>query len=284
MVWRSYGHMGRIEQLRNKGRELLGKTIYWTQKRDGANVPLYMQPDGHTIEIGSRKMEIADGNICNGARSSTNWVNVCKVMREFPDCTIYWELMSPGRGPTRIEMPRKYHSMILIDIYDPKTDSYIHYNGLHQIAHKFKVPLVKLHSCKVYTELKELYKNLEVMIKWSRQHHCEGFVGKVYDVDNQIFFKEKIDLPKLSKRNTNKSVMPKYPQMPESTIQSAITQAELEVTRNGGDFTQPKDAMPVVAKYIQTEAREHNYNAPNGLFIIWKEFIRYKIAQLGVIY
>lgn len=107
---------------------------------------------------------------------------------------------------------------------------------------------------------------------------------KAEDVNNFIAFKEKIDLPKIPKMPNNGDVRPVYPPMPEETIMRALQHAIDEV---GADKWEDKRvAMPAVAKHLNMEGREHNYEPPRDLYKIYintpKESILPKTTECDV--
>jgi len=271
-MYKKYDHMGRIEQLRYSGREFIGKKILFTVKRDGQNVPIYVEDN--EVKIGSRNLDTADGGITAGVKATKEFGKYIEILKESPHWIMYAELMSGGRGPTSIEMPKKGHSLILFDIYDTKQERYLSYNFVSQQAHKYKIPIVELYTEFDCESLDELYDERDKALEWCKIHHREGVVIKDYYSEEQIKVKEKIDLPKPKK--TNRKVDPKsqLPPMPLEKIRSAVEQAMADVKRNGGDIKNPKDAMPTIVIYINTEAREHCYNPPAGIFQYYQDYLK----------
>ena len=113
----------------------------------------------------------------------------------------------------------------------------------------------------------------DAYLHWCRHHKKEGIVGKTYIGDEQVFFKEKIDLPKRQKQPRDND-KPQYPTLPLDMTLRAIEQALHVVEENGGDKTSPKDAMPTVARYVSTQAREHHYSSPGNLFVYYQGYLR----------
>ena len=55
--WQGYPHLDRIHGMKNEGRELLGKTIFLQEKRDGENVSISFE----TVPPTSFESEPSDG-------------------------------------------------------------------------------------------------------------------------------------------------------------------------------------------------------------------------------
>jgi len=61
MGWRKYKDLEPHQRLKNEGRELLGKEILITEKRDGENVSVWL--NGDEVKVSSHNLEKADDNI-----------------------------------------------------------------------------------------------------------------------------------------------------------------------------------------------------------------------------
>jgi hypothetical protein len=80
----------------------------------------------------------------------------------------------------------------------------------------------------------------------------------------QIYTKEKIDLPKKSKLERPAREDINYPEMPETKIIRALQHAYDELGEE--NWSNKAKAMPVVARHIETEAREHYYKKPKDFY------------------
>jgi hypothetical protein len=261
MVWHKYQHLGRIAQLRNEGRELLGQEVFWTEKRDGSNISFWLDEEG-SFRVSSRNMEdMTEDSFLNKIVELPDYEKLFELVGSEETKVFYAEYIGPGKGPTQIEPSHKVSRLVLFDVYDTVSERYLTYNYLHQMAYHFKIPIVKLLCVKIPTCIEELYQTRDELLAWSKKHRREGVVGK--DFYTQTFFKEKIDLPKLRAPARVKSDEVTLPPMPEDKIQSALGQAKAEVERNSGNFRNPKDAMPVVVAHLNAQAREHCYSVSN---------------------
>ena len=154
----------------------------------------------------------------------------------------------------------------MFDIWDNKNKRYLPYNRVYQLGCHFKIPVVEIVDEHQPMSMTELTDKIDEMKKWCKRHRREGVVGKVHNSKEgiQIFFKEKIDLPKRKKLDRENQNQSHYPPMPEEKILRALLHAFNEVGEE--DWRKVKIAMPVVARHISTEAREHNYNTPKDMF------------------
>jgi len=266
MEWHKYTDLERHDQLRNEGREILGEHVIYTVKRDGENVSLWLNDEKEVI-ISSRRQETADGSIQSRMKATPEYEKVCDLLNDEyqGNIVVYGELLK-GVSPTRIEPRRKHIHWILFDVWDCDNERYMPYNRVHQLAHHYKIPVVPIVDEQQPMSMTELKEKIAELKKWASRHHREGVVGKIHNSKGgeQIFFKEKIDLPKrkkLDRKNQNQS---HYPPMPEEKIIRALRHAYDEL--GADDWKVIKIAMPVVARHISTEAREHNYNVPKNMF------------------
>lgn len=149
----------------------------------------------------------------------------------------------------------------MFDIFDVKTNRYWDYNLVYQRAFQFKIPIVKVLEVVKPQSLEELEQIKERLLVRCKKCRREGFVGKNYS--DQIFFKEKIDLPKIKREH--KDQKPQLPVMPDEKILRALQHAWDEIH----DEEKWKDrsiTMPIIARHISAEAREHDYSPPINFY------------------
>ena len=265
-MWNKYTNLERHNQLRNEGRELLGEHIIYTVKRDGENVSLWLNDEKETV-ISSHRQETADSNIQSRMKATPEYDKVVELLNDVYNCdvVVYGELLKTV-SPTRIEPRRKHTHWILFDVWDCVNERYLPYNLVYQLAYHYKIPVVEIVDEHQPMSMTELTDKIDEVKKWCKRHRREGVVGKVHNSKDgiQIFFKEKIDLPKRKKLDRENQNQSHYPPMPEEKILRALLHAFNEVGEE--DWRKVKIAMPVVARHISTEAREHNYNTPKDMF------------------
>jgi hypothetical protein len=269
-AWSHYPDLEPIRRLRNEGRELLGKPIYLTEKRDGECVSLWI--DGEDIlRISSHHMEDADGDIQNRMKLTPEWRVVESVIRDakqyHEDFILYGELLKT-KSPTHLEPRRKHIHWILFDIYDRGTQQFVDYVKVYQTAYDWGIPVVKAIDKFVPSTEDEVREHVKASLKWCGRHRREGIVGKVYGKE-PIFFKEKRDIPILPRTPHPNQVRPQYPLMPKETILRAAQHAYDECLKNGWKWSDKSKAIPTLVKHINVEATEHNYDPPRNIYQIY---------------
>ena len=260
-MWKKYTDLEPIRRLRNEGRELLGQRILLTEKRDGSNISLWLD-ENKEVRISSRNQEVADDSLQSSMKAVPEYKKIVTLLNDEyqGNIVVFGELLYTI-GPTRIEPRRKHLHWILFDVYDCDEERYMPYNWVYQLGYHYKIPTVRIIDDFIPMSEGELFGRVELAMDWCKRHRREGVVGK--DYHNQIFFKEKIDLPKRPKVKQPKGD-PAYPPMPEEKIIRALQHAYDEI---GADsWKNVKIAMPIVARHISTEAKEHNYEVPKNIY------------------
>lgn len=173
--WIEYPSLDRAEQLKSGGRELLGNILYWTEKRDGSNISVWLtagEPDlgGQFLEtinisgmdfkvvVSSRNQRVASPTFITRLQSTKEYKRVVEYLRENPAHVIFGELIQPGHTPTRVEPIHKKNSYHVFDIYDRDFDAtkggrFLGYNAMYQNMYHFKVPTVNLLAVTRHTTL-----------------------------------------------------------------------------------------------------------------------------------
>ncbi len=267
--WSKYPDLEPIRRLRYEGRELLGKEVFLTEKRDGENVSLWLDDEGN-IQISSRNLVKASTDITSRMKSTPEYERVIELLNDFKDkeLILYGELLK-RISPTRIEPRRKNIHWVLFDILYTKNKRFLHYTYIHQLAYQYKIPIVRLIEVFTPVDMDDLFGMVEYSLKWCGRHHREGLVGKVYGED--IFFKEKRDLPRKLLRIRHEKIEPKLPVLPPERIRRALEHAYDIV---GAENWKDKSiAMPEVAKQLVAEAREHRYRPPKNMYKLYLEFV-----------
>jgi hypothetical protein len=284
--WKKYRDFGRIAQLKNEGRELVGETIYWTEKRDGSNISFRIDDEGF-VKFSSHNLEvILDEDLNRRIVTAESYATIMTELmqeKEFQNCILYFELISAGHGATRTEPKHKIPRLILFDIFNVTTQQFLSYNYIFQVAHKFKIPIVKLVHTSIPPDLDQLYNTRDFCLDWCKRHRREGVVGKCWKSTDKgyesFYFKEKIDLPKRPKLLRPASDEIKLPRMPDEKIFNAIGQAEEECERAGNSFRNPKFGMPLVATHLNVQAKEHDYAVPSGFFQLYQAYLERKTKE-----
>jgi ATP-dependent RNA circularization protein (DNA/RNA ligase family) len=265
--WQKYYDLEPIKRLKNEGRELLGKRITITEKRDGENVSIWLNKT-NSVHISSHNLEVASEDIIGRLKETFEYKKIIELLIDEKtfnhNYIVYGELIKRV-CPTRIEPPKKHVCWILFDIYDCKEQRYLEYTLLYQKAYHYKIPIVKLLDEFIPTSLEEIETKITEYKKWCKRHRREGIVGKNYS--DQIFFKEKIDLPKIPKLKHIEPNQIQYPPMPQDRILRALQHAFDEVGEE--KWKNVKISMPIVAKHFQIEAKEHNFASPRNMYQLY---------------
>lgn len=266
--WHKYYDLEPIRRLHFEGRELIGEYISITEKRDGENVSLSLITEEKPFagKISSHNQEIAAKDIITRFIATPEYGKAFQLLMDETNYQnhyiLYGELMKKV-CPTRIEPNKKHCHWVLFDIYDLVQKKYLCYNEVYQKSYHYKIPIVKQLDVFIPASVEEISLKVEEWLVWCRRHHREGIVGKAYR--NQVFFKEKIDLPE--KIKIVKPSRVQYPPMPPEKELRCLQHAFDVVTE--ANWKDAKIAMPIVAQQFAVEAREHYYSVPRNIYSLW---------------
>ena len=144
-MWKKYYGLEAIRRLRNSGRELVGKYVILTEKRDGENVSLWIDCDSK-LRISSHNQENAGQDIVNRMKETKELSKAESLLRDELKYNgryiLYGELIKKGRSPTGIEPLHKLSRWVLFDIYDAVLERYLGYNAVYQKAYHYKIPVL----------------------------------------------------------------------------------------------------------------------------------------------
>lgn len=287
--WQRYIELERVKRLKEEGRELLGEYVYIFEKRDGENISMWLEenssviPEGHMIHVSSHNMVNADPNIISRLVNTPEYSKAMELLRTelmtfSRHYILFGELVNKGKGPTRVEPTHKYAHWYLFDIYDIDTGHYLPYPLVHQLAYHYRLPCIDAFETWTLWKMEDLDPKIAEWKTWAKRHKREGVVGKVYKDGVLIGFKEKIDLPDLPPEPRAIREKATFPPMPEDRILRALQHA-WDNLRDQNNNLSPESleaiwkdkaiVMPVIAKYLGVEAREHNFNPPRNIFEIY---------------
>lgn len=275
--WR-YMELNKITHLRNEGRELLGKYICFTEKRDGSCLAIWLKkkskyrrlinrilgrrpvavlhPDYYFM-VSSRNMEIAEKSMQNDFKISDDYIKTKQYLRDNPTHIIFGELLRKGLSPTRMENHDKVE-FIIFDIYDG--NRFLVYQQVHQFCFHYGMKCVRLFGEGRFTSMKSLLKYRDQMFEICRQEKREGIVLKTFHEDNKpLYAKEKLDTATPRGHPKIERGKPQYSPLPFSEAIGAVDKAYVDL---GKDFSDKKKAMPMIARYIQEEMKKHLCDSP----------------------
>ena len=79
--WRRYTQLERVRQLKNEGREFIGREVIGTVKRDGENVSIFYDSETDSFPIGSHNLEKASEDIIARFKSTPEYPRICDYLR-----------------------------------------------------------------------------------------------------------------------------------------------------------------------------------------------------------
>jgi hypothetical protein len=274
-----YPHLDHVDRLYPGPQVLLGNEIFWTLKEDGSNVGIALI-DG-VPEIRSRNCDRAQKDMYTALMMSSQWSGIMDLLTSAAqwgsEYVLFGELCQKGKSPTRCKTHEETH-FVAFDLWSEKEQCYVGYTRLHQECHHAGVPVVELlGTCKVMT-LEDLYSFRDRILDICKEKGEEGSVGKTFVDGKNLYFKSKLDTPKLDKiprdiRDGNVQLPP----LPESEIMGAIEKARVDLGEAG--FKDIKQAMPLIARYVAEEGKHHLCSTPRNLFSYYE--IRLQDLNLG---
>jgi len=272
-----YPKLGYIRESPYGGRELLGKLIFWEEKRDGSNIRCFLD-DSDNIQFGSRNKIPASDDLLKSIEN-TGYIDTLKEALYTEkhqwnhDIIIFFELLQKGKSPSRIEYHEK-DDIAVFDIYD-MNGGWWNYTKVYQFCYQWKLPVVKLWAVSSHSAIEGLEKQIEKMLERAKRENREGVVFKSYNGDEVYFFKDRLDIPheKDIEINIDKDT-PKYPELPEAEVMNEIQKVLDEI--GAEQFGEKKIAMPLIAQYVAAEAKARMYSVPKGLY-------SYYLKKLGEI-
>lgn len=260
-----YPHLDSLDRLYPGPQVLLGNEIFWTLKEDGSNVGIAIV-DGKP-EIRSRNCDRAQADMYAALMSSSQWSGIIDLLTSASqwnsEYVLFGELCQKGRSPTRCKTHEETH-FVAFDLWSEKEQSFVGYTRLHQECHHAGLPVVELlGTCKV-TDLIDLYAFRDKILDVCKDKGEEGSVGKTFINGEAVYFKSKLDTPKLDKVPREiKDGKIQLPPLPESEIMGAIEKARVDL---GNDvFKDIKQAMPLIARYVSEEGKHHMCSVPRNL-------------------
>lgn len=298
--WR-YMELSKILHLRNEGRELLGKHLYFTEKRDGSCFAIWLKllpswkrilnkilrkrfdnipdPCKYQVMVSSRNMEIAQKLIRGDFHRCGDNVAVLAYLNDNPTHIVFGELLRKGLSPTRIEDHKKVE-FIVFDIFDTMTRyttkkpyGFLSYQQVHQECYHYNMKCVKLFGEGRFRSMKSLLKYRDKMLEMCKEEEREGVVIKTFQEGGKpLYAKEKLDIAKSRGKPKLERGQPELPPLPFSEAVGAVDKAYADL---GENFSDKKKAMPLVARYIQHEMEKHICSKPvENFYNLYREYCK----------
>jgi len=272
-----YPEMDRIATL-SRPQMLLGQEIYWTEKRDGSQLRIALDNEGEVI-ISTRNQDDASEMFKNyfhqteQAQGVIDFLRDTNGYREEPvanfdfGSVVFGELLCKGKSPARFETHDK-HKFIIFDIYSLKDQRFLSYTSVYQNTYHYGLPCVECWGISRHVDLDSLYSHRDEMLVVAKEKGREGVVLKNYH--DQVFAKEKLDTPKIERIKIEDGSV-RLPPLPDSEVYGAISKAHADI---GGEFTDKRVAMPLVAQYVGHEQEKHMCSKPRmSLFTYYSLYL-----------
>jgi len=275
-----YPKLGYLRESPHNGRELLGKLIFFEEKRDGSNIRCFID-ENDNLQFGSRNKIPASDDIIKSIKN-TGYDTILRTALYTEkyqwnhDIIVFFELLQKGNSPSRIEYHEK-DDIAVFDIYDIK-EGWWNYTRVYQFCYQWKLPVVKLWAVSSYSTIERLEKQIEKMLDRAKKENREGVVFKSYEGGKAYFFKDRLDIPheKDIEINIDKDT-PEYPELPRAEVMNEIQKVLDEIGYE--QFRDKKIAMPLIARYVAAEAKRRMCSVPKGLYSYYLE----KLKEIGYV-
>lgn len=266
----------KIARLPNRGRELLGMHIYFTEKRDGSCLAIWLKeetgkiaalkrffrkPLRRTLTVSSRNMETAEKGITKDFIDCDESPRVLEYLMDNKTHIVFGELLRLGISPTRIENHEKVEFFVF-DIFDGT--QFLSFQQVHQFCYHYGMKCVELYGEGRFTSVKSLLDYRDKMLELCKSDQREGVVLKTLTKEGKpLYAKEKLDIATPRGHPKIEHGKPEYPPLPLSEAMGAVDKAYADLGEVFGDKSK---AMPLVARYIQEEMRKHQCSSPEFNF------------------
>jgi len=261
-------------------RILLGQRLYWTEKKDGSCIAIWLNKKKKVI-VSSRNQENASADLQFLVRNSEDFSKIVELLNENPQFVIYVEACRKGRSITGIEFYER-NTLFLFDIFDREKKKFLTYVNVHQYAFHYKIPVVKLYAETKHRSMKDLLKFKNHVLEYCESMKIEGMVIKAYKIPEQfkdwhefdgglLQAKVKLDIPEPTVRKIAKGEAI-LPPIPDTEIFGAIDKVWQELGNK--KFKDVKIAMPKIAEAVKEECKKHLYSSSSKkLFSFYNEYL-----------
>ena len=260
-----YPSLNRIAQLYPSPEVVLNRIIYWTEKRDGINLGVYLD-EKEEINVRTRNLIRGERRIIKILQNTKQYSNIKDLLTD--RFVVFGELLMKGKSPTRIEF-HKEDQFIIFDIWSLENKGFLTYNLMKGLTNLYELPTVQLYTMSLHKSLDSLFNIRDDMLSLAKVNGREGVVGKVYENGTVFkYFKEKIMLPKLIK---TKVVVQDKPELPEFEIMGSVSKVFADLSLE--DFKNVRIAMPMIANYAAEESKKHGCSKCKNLFRFYQLFL-----------
>ncbi|BBE42796.1 RNA ligase family protein [Conexivisphaera calida] len=284
-LWREYPSVDHLSQVLryHSIEEILAQPIVIEVKRDGENVSVWMGEDGKIHASSHHNIDAPQNTVARLERTHT-FRTLARAIHALNWLIFYGELLL-ARSPTGIERPKRRIDWVVFDIYDTERGRFLQQDEFESTCSTYHLNHAKVLEVKKFSDEDELKAATSKWLNWCRRHHYEGVVLKTYD--RSIRWKAKIELPTPTSSAGGSTAQ--LPPMPEEKYWRALINAleELRLKYPNPDelkaaWMDPSKAMPVFAKHVETEAREHGFGAMKNPYRIWLEKREDVLKEVGL--
>lgn len=283
--WREYPSVDHLSQVLRYHpiEEILAQPIVIEVKRDGENASVWMGDDGK-IHVSSHHNMDAPQNMVERLERTHTFRTLARTIHALSRLIFYGELLL-ARSPTGIERPKRRIDWIIFDIYDTERGRFLKQDEFESTCNTYRLNCAKILEVNRFNGEDELKAATDKWLNWCRRHRYEGIVLKTYD--RSIRWKAKIELPTPTSGAGGGSAQ--LPTMPEEKYWRALINAleELRLEYPNPDelkaaWMDPSKAMPIFVKHVETEAREHGFEAMKNPYRIWLEKREDVLKEVGL--
>jgi len=276
--FKRYPHIPLLLSTKPSPRILLGQRLFWTEKKDGSCISLWLNKNGKII-VSSHNQENASADLQQLVRNSEDFPKIVELLKENPQFIIYFEACRKGRSITGIENYER-NILYVFDIYEKNSAKFLPYVLVHQHAFHHDIPCVKLFAETRHRSMKDLLKFKNHVLEHCDAVKVEGMVIKAYKVperfaewdefkDGLVQAKVKLDVPEPEKRQIARGEAI-YPPMPDNEVYGAISKVEADSGLTG----QSKDDMPKIAQYVSESCKQHLFaNPKKKLYTYYQDYL-----------
>jgi hypothetical protein len=282
--FKRYPHIPLLISMKPSPRILLGQKLFWTYKRDGSCIALWLDKKSK-IRISSRNLETASIDLQTLVKKCEDYPKIIELLKENPQFIIYVEACRKGRSVTGIENYER-NILYVFDIYDKNSAKFLPYVNVHQHAYHHNIPCVKLFAETRHRSMKDLLKFKNHVLEYCDAVKIEGMVIKAYKVPERfaewdefngglIQAKVKLDVPEPEKRKIARGEAI-YPPMPDNEVYGAISKVEADSGLTG----QSKDDMPKIAQYVSEACKQHLFaNPKKKLYQYYQDYLERMVKK-----
>ena len=273
-----YPSMSQIAAIWPGPQVLLGRNLYWTEKRDGSQLQIWADKETGEVHIATRNMDIASDQFQEYLKATPQWQAIVDLVTnegavegvsDFGPYILFGELLVKGKSPARYEMHDE-HEFVAFDLVERDTGTWVPVPAAYQHCLHYGVPFVEVYGESVSATMQELYAFRDRMMKLADEKGREGIVVKGLLGGHPLYAKEKFDVLPVTERDISKSGV-QLPALPDTEVTGAVAKAHADL---GEAFFDKAQGMPLVARYVGEECSKHMCGKPElALFTYYTMYI-----------